>query len=303
MEAIQMKISVVLNTLNEEKNIRRAIGSIGWADEIIVCDMYSDDKTVEIARKLGAKVVFYKRTGYVEPARNFAISKAVNDLVLILDADEEIPQVLADKLIEISSRGNDFDFIEIPRKNIIFGKWMKASMWWPDYNVRFFRKGKVLWSNEIHRPPETSGIGLKLDPEEKYAIIHHNYENISQYLERMDRYSKIQAEEFKNKETKFGWSSLISQPVSEFLRRFFANKGYEDGKHGLVLSLLQAFSFLLVYIRLWEMEGFKEGDVNLNDLEHVSKEAGKGIKYWFHFSVLSKNPIRRIFQKTKNKFT
>src|SRR5688572_12024024 len=94
-------ISVVINTFNEEKNIERAIKSVAWADEILVCDMHSDDNTAIIARKLGATVFLHKRVGFVEPARNFAISKASNDWILILDADEEIPGSLSDKFKEI----------------------------------------------------------------------------------------------------------------------------------------------------------------------------------------------------------
>src|SRR3989338_6180720 len=96
------KISVVINTLNEEQNIERAIKSVNWADELIVCDMYSEDKTVEIAKKLGAKIFFHKREDFVETARNFAVSKASNDWVLVLDPDEEVIDSLKERLIEIS---------------------------------------------------------------------------------------------------------------------------------------------------------------------------------------------------------
>src|SRR6185369_4269605 len=176
-----------------EKNIKRAIESVKWADEVLVCDMHSDDKTAEIAKKLGAKTVYHERTGYVEPARNFAISKTTGDFVLILDADEEIPDTLAKKLQEITDKMLEIDFVWIPRKNFIFGKWMRASMWWPDNNIRFFKKGAVKWSDKIHIPPKTVGSGLTLDAEESYAIIHHHYDNLTQFLERLIRYTEIQA--------------------------------------------------------------------------------------------------------------
>ncbi|MCX6704644.1 MAG: glycosyltransferase family 2 protein, partial [Candidatus Woesebacteria bacterium] len=96
------KISVVINTLNEEKNLPRAIASVkGLANEVVVCDMESGDKTVEVARSLGAKVFAHEKTGYVEPARNFAVSKASNPWVLVLDADEEVPDKLALKISQI----------------------------------------------------------------------------------------------------------------------------------------------------------------------------------------------------------
>src|SRR4051812_46907339 len=113
-------ISVVINTLNEEKTIEQALKSVQWADEILVCDMESDDSTKELAKKLGAKILTHKRLPFVEPARNFAISKASYDWILIIDPDEEVPSSLAKKLQEIASNNGVTTFVEIPRKNIIF---------------------------------------------------------------------------------------------------------------------------------------------------------------------------------------
>lgn len=275
------KISVVINTLNEEANIKRAIAYVSWADEILVCDMYSEDKTVEIAKKLGAKVVYHKKVDYVEPARNFAISKANGDWILVLDADEEIPDTLARRLKEIAHKMKQIDVIQIPRKNIIFGKWMKASMWWPDYQVRFFKKGKVSWQDKIHSKPKVSGESLVLEPEEKWAIIHHNYQSLSQYLDRMNRYTAIEARELVGSGYKFHWQDLIQKPLSEFLSRFFASSGCKDGLHGLALSLLQAFSFLAVYLKVWEIDKFKQQELKSEELEMAKGKAGDELNYWF----------------------
>lgn len=294
------KISVVINTLNSEKDIERAIKSVDWADEVVVCDMYSDDKTAEIVKKLGAKVFFHKRTNYVEPARNFAISKSSNEWVLIVDADEEVTSDLASKLKEIAS-AQSVDFVEIPRKNIIFGKWMKASMWWPDHNIRFFKKGSVKWSDEIHIPPQTTGTGLMIPDDEKYALIHYHYTSITQFIERMNRYTTIQAENLKEKGYEFKWRDLIEKPLSEFLGRFFANRGFDDGLHGLALGLLQAFSFLVMYLKIWEMEKFEQKEISLSELKEISKKAGGEINYWFKYGNLSSHPVKRFFQKIGNK--
>lgn len=275
------KISVVINTLNEEENIKRAMASVAWADEILVCDMYSEDKTVEIAKKLGAKVVFHKKVAYVEPARNFALSKASGDWILVLDADEEIPATLAQRLKEIAHKMKQVMVIQIPRKNIIFGKWMKASMWWPDHQVRFFKKGKVFWQDKIHSKPEVKGESLMLEPEEKWAIIHHNYQTLSQYLDRMNRYTVIEAQELVEEGYKFAWEDLIQKPLSEFLSRFFASSGYRDGLHGLALSLLQAFSFLAVYLKVWEIDKFGQQELKSEELENTKEKAGEELNYWF----------------------
>lgn len=296
------KISVVINTFNEEKNIEKALKSVNWADEIVVCDMHSKDRTVEIAKRMGAKIFFHKREEYVEPARNFAISKASNDWILILDPDEEIPQSLAKRLQEIANNMKQIDYVKVPRKNIIFGHFMKASMWWPDLNVRFFRKGRVVWTDKIHRPPKVSGEGLDLSADPDWAIIHHHYESVSHFLERMIRYTKIQAEELKKEGYKFDWKDLIKKPFSEFLGRFFANRGFEDGLHGLALSLLQSFSIVVVYLQVWEMEGFNSQPVNLSEFKQLNKYCGVEIEYWFKHVNLSENSFKRFFQKIRNKF-
>ncbi len=154
------KLSAVINTLNEEKNLPRAIASVkGLVDEIVVVDMKSDDETVGVAKKLGAKVYEHPRANYVEPARNFALGKANGEWVLILDADEEISEFLAKKIKEIIAKPRA-DYFRLPRKNIVFGKWLKYSRWWPDYNIRLFKKGKVLWTEVIHSVPLTTGRGL-----------------------------------------------------------------------------------------------------------------------------------------------
>lgn len=297
------KLSVVINTFNEEKNIERVIRSVEWADEILVCDMYSDDDTAVVAKKLGAKIIFHKRVGFVEPARNMAISKAEGDWVLILDADEELPGGLADKIKEIVAKESVVTHVEIPRKNIIFGKAMKASMWWPDYNIRLFKKDAVTWSNKIHSKPRTEGQGLTLPSVENYAIVHYHYQTVSQFLQRMDRYTSIQAKELKESGYEFSWQDLIKKPLGEFLSRFYAGRGFEDGLHGLTLSLLQAFSHFVMYLKVWEKDGFADKNLKFEELNIIFKNSGDEINHWMKYGNLSGNKVKRLFQKIKNKLT
>ncbi|EKD89957.1 MAG: glycosyl transferase family protein [uncultured bacterium] len=298
---MSLKISVVINTLNNEKDIKRALESVKWADEVVVCDMHSEDQTSEIVRKMGVKMVFHKRLEYVEPARNFAVSKASGDWVLIIDPDEEVQASLAEKLMQVANNMKQISYLRLPRKNIIFGKWMKASMWWPDYNIRFFKKGEVEWTDKIHRQPKASDEGLDLPADEKFAIIHYHYESVSQYLERMFRYTGVQADELKKSGCVFDPKDLIRKPLGEFLGRFFANKGFEDGLHGLSLSLLQAFSEFVVILRLWELSGFKSQEIDLRQLKEIGRQSGEEIDYWFKYGNLSKNTFKRFFQKIGNK--
>jgi (heptosyl)LPS beta-1,4-glucosyltransferase len=242
------KISVVVNTLNEERNLPRALASVeNWADEIVVVDMRSDDATVEIATKHGARVFGHERTGYVEPARNFAIDKASCDWILILDADEEVPRTLASILVK-EVRNPRADYYRLPRRNIVFGKWLKHSRWWPDYNIRFFKKGSVSWNEVIHSVPMTKGEGADLDPSKEYALIHHHYESVEQFISRLNRYTTEHSRVLIRRGYKFDWHDIIVKPVGEFLSRYFFGEGYKDGLHGLVLSGLQGFSEFVLYL-------------------------------------------------------
>lgn len=274
------KISVVINALNEEKNLPQAIASVkDFADEIIVVDMESEDKTVEVAKSLGAKVFTHKKTGYVEPARNFAISKAGNPWIMILDADEEVPNSLAQKITRIL-KDPKADYFRIPRKNIIFGHWMKHSRWWPDYNIRLFKKGTVSWNEIIHAVPMTQGVGGEIDGKEEFAIIHHNYDSIEAYLNRMNRYSTEHAVLLIKDGYKFSWKDLIIKPSNEFLSRYFFGEGYKDGLHGLSLSLLQAFSELAVYLKIWQSGKFIEQNPTISEVVFSMREKEKELHYW-----------------------
>ena len=294
------KISVVINTLNEEKNLPRALASVkSFADEIVVVDMKSDDKTVEIAKKAGAKVYQHKRIGYVEPARNYAISKATGEWILILDADEQAPKTLVKELKKIVQKPKA-DYYRLPRKNIIFGKWIKHSRWWPDYNIRFFRKKFVSWSEIIHSVPITQGKGLDLQAREDIAIIHYHYDSIEQFVERMNRYTSEHAKLRIKDGYKFKWQDLIRKPTEEFLGRYFSGEGYKDGTHGLALASLQAFSELVLYLKIWQKKGFEEGKTQIKEAIKEMKDAETDIHYWQADALLKSSG--GIIQRIKRRF-
>mgnify|MGYP001561094304 CR=1 FL=1 len=273
-------ISVVINTLNNEGEISRAIASVkSLADEIVVCDMESSDKTVEIAKKLGAKVYSHKKEKYVELVRNFMVSKVTSDWILILDSDEEIGLSLSKSLRKIAEKPRA-DYYRIPRKNIVFGKWLKHSRWWPDYNIRFFKKGFVSWTEVIHAVPMTQGKGVDLPDKEENAIIHYHYGSISQYFEKMLRYTEAQKDNLLKGGYVFSWKDLIKKPLNEFLSRYFAGEGYKDGIHGLALSLLQAFSELTLYLKVWEKQGFSEKNLEKSEIKGEFNKGTSDLKWW-----------------------
>lgn len=274
-------LSAVIVAWNEEVRIAKCINSLkNLCDEVIVVvDEATTDSTQEVAKKHKAIVYTHPHTGIVEPMRNFALSKAKGDWILLLDADESIQPELASKIREIVGE-KDIDFVKIPRKNIIFNKWIKSTHWWPDYVYRLFKKGSVVWSEDIHSIPKTAGNGLELEPQEKYAIVHDNYQSIAQFLNRLNRYTDFQSKLLLTKNITTNWSDLITKPSREFLNQFFARNGYKDGIHGLALSLLQSFSELVVYLKVWEAHGFNEQSFNENELSREFKNSYHELKWW-----------------------
>lgn len=273
-------ISAIVHTFNEENNLDRCLSSLTWVSEIIVVDMGSSDKTLQIASNYNAKIYSYPYTGFVEPARNFGIKKAGGSWILIVDADEEIPRTLADYLM-LQTQEKSNDYFRISRQNIVFGRWIKHTGWWPDYQTRFFKKGAVAWTDKIHGIPMTKGNGVDLKAEKELAIIHHNYQTIDQFITRLNRYTSISAKELFLKNEKFNLENLFQIPVKEFINRFFLWEGYKDGLHGLSLSFLQAFSELVVYLKLWELEKFEHKNIVLGEIENLVDKSNQDVKYWF----------------------
>jgi (heptosyl)LPS beta-1,4-glucosyltransferase len=294
-------ISVVITAISgEEKYLASCLASVkDFVDEIVIVDM-SDSKAIsDISEKFKAKIYKHEFVNYVEPVRNFGISKAKGKWILILDPDEEITSTLTSRLREITQDEN-VDYVRVPRKNIVFNKALRHSRWFPDYNIRFFKKGKVSWDEVIHSVPMTEGNGIDLEAKDEFAIIHHHYESIEQYIERMNRYTTVQAK-LKSKDYDFKWQDLILKPTSEFLSRFFAGEGYRDGIHGLSLSALQAVSELILYLKIWNIQGFKEENFDLKDVIGELNGLKKEFNYWENDTLLkeSGNILYRIKRKFK----
>lgn len=295
-------LSVVITAWNEEKNLPRVASSVKkLADEIIVVDTESTDNTAEVAKKLGCKVFKHKNTGVVEPVRNYSISKAKGDWILVLDADEEVPADLAQKISEIVTQ-SEADYYRIPRKNIIFSRWIKSAHWWPDYVYRLFRKGSITWEDKIHSVPFTRGKGADLPLEENMAIVHHHYETISQYVERLNRYTDHQLKHIKEDGYNFSAKDLIEKPFAEFINQYFARQGYKDGVHGLALAGLQAFSELVLYLKLWQSTDFTTSEIDPNNINVIFSHKVKEYKWWLQESNINnapfwKKPFLKLWRK------
>ena len=295
-------ISALIHTYNEEKNIERALSSLSFADEIVLVDMGSNDNTCEIASQFTTKIFQHPYTGFVEPARNFGIQKTKNKWVLVIDADEEIGSGLA-RYLTSEIKNPKADFYRIPRKNIIFGKWMKHTGWWPDYQIRFFKKGAISWNDQIHGIPLTKGKGQEIEATENLSITHHNYQTIEQFIERLNRYTNISAKQLYLSNVRFSVAKLFAMPVREFVDRFFVREGYKDGVHGLALSILQSLSESVTCLKLWELEGFKQEKIELTKIQRYFQTEHKQKQYWIMESLIrsSSSSIYNILLRLKRK--
>jgi hypothetical protein len=267
-------VTTVINTRNSAQTIEMSLKSVQDLGEIIIVDMHSDDQTLEIAKKYTSNIHLFDNVGYVEPARNYAISLATTEWVLVLDSDEEISSSLKQEIHNVVSQNTQtpITHVYVPRKNIIFGQWMQHTGWWPDEKMRLFKQGTVKWNDAIHSEPECTGEPLHLPLEEKYAIIHHHYTSVSEWVLRMERYTNVQAKELVENKYQFQWQDLIRKPLSEFITRFFVWEGWKDGVNGLALSLLQAFSWIVVYMKVKEIQKVTIQQDPLEFLQQVGEE-------------------------------
>lgn len=247
-------ITAVLINFNEAGKLERCLKSIkDFAAEIVVVDLGSTDKSLAICKKYGVNVFKHEFVPYVEKVRDYALSKATGDWILVLDPDEAITDELKKELKNIASADN-FAAVNIPRKNIFFGKWIAHTNWWPDKHIRFFKKGQVRWSNRIHSYPEVKGKIYNLVAKENLAIQHFGYDSVAEFIQRQNRYSTIEAENLYSNGIQFSWTMFFWKPVREFLVRFIRHVGFLDGFLGFALTLLMMIYQLEVMVKLWELE-------------------------------------------------
>lgn len=286
-------ITALVHITNSKETLPQCLDSLAWVETVLVIDMESSDGSVEIARQYpNVKVFSHKNAGYVEPARNFALQKVKTDWTLIVDADEEVPPELAQTLQEIAETNDTSTPIYfLSRKNIIFDQWIAHTGWWPDYQLRFFRTGTVTWPEEIHAQPQLQGKSSELPAKPELALLHHNYQTVEQFIDRMNRYTSIEVAHHQNGQhghnahkTSENIDRLPTIFSQEFSRRYFAEEGYADGRHGIALAYLQSLYQITTALKSWQAEGFQEviGDHRNHAPNQVTQieSSLKELRYW-----------------------
>lgn len=247
-----MNISVVIHTYNAEKYLDRCLSSVSDADEVIVCDMHSTDKTIEIAQKHGCKIVYFENMGFAEPARNFANSQVTSDYFLILDSDEYASEGLIKYLKTYLETNTDLEGIRIPYKNEILGKVLNS------YSkpgiFRFFKQGCVNYQPVVHAMPEVQGKVAILPESSNVYITHTMVDDLNEHILKWNHYTNLEVEKMVINEKNFTPSKLFFRPIGEFIKLYFLKRGYTDGIHGFIFAVIGTNYKFMQMVKLWDHE-------------------------------------------------
>jgi glycosyltransferase involved in cell wall biosynthesis len=240
---------VAIIARDEEENLPACLASVAWADEIVVCDSGSRDRTVEIARQHGART-------FEDPWRGFAghkalaVSRCTEPWILVLDADERVPEALGQEIRQVLRRPDAADGYTVARRNHFLGAWIRHGGWYPDRSVRLFRAGRGQFApRAVHETVQISGaVGALAEPME-----HYTYRSVGAFLQRMERYAGLAAEEMRAAGRRCRLTDLTLRPAWTFLRMYLFQRGLLDGRRGFILAALYAGYTFAKYARLWEM--------------------------------------------------
>ena len=296
-----MEITVCTLALNEENKIKKCLLSANkLTNKIIVgIDNNTTDQTEIIARKHCSEIYLVEHKNNFHFNKNFLIKKAKTEWILWIDSDEYLSDRLVSEIRQVVSQNKDNGYL-IPRKNIIFNKWIKHSGWYPDYQMRLFKRGQGLYPcKRIHENQVVKGSIGKL----KNNIIHNNYESVEQFIFKLNKYTSLDVNYLEKEIGKIKIVDLITRPANEFVKRLVAEKGYRDGIHGLVLSVLQSFYEFVVIAKIWEKQGFSEQKVSLVQIEKTTKQVVCDWRWWRWENKIEKNKgLVKLFYRIRRKF-
>ena len=240
-----MKISATIITHNEERNLPRAIESLRCADEILVVDSGSSDRTLELAEKLGAKIIDSPWPGYAKQ-KNLAAERAENDWILSLDADESLSEALEAEIWQLKKNGPQFDAYTMPRLARYLGRWINHSGWYPDRKIRLYHRAKATWVGDfVHESVKVEGTLGHMEGN----LLHFTCDSLSEHLKTMDRYTTLAAEQLVASGQKVSWGRLIFEPPWTFLSTYVLKAGFLDGVEGLAIANMAALYNFLKYAK------------------------------------------------------
>ena len=244
------RVSVIVITKDEARNVGGALESVRWADDIVVVDSGSRDDTVAVARRHTARVVTHDWPGY-GAQKNFAAGLAAHDWVLSLDADERVTPALAREIRALLAAGPEKRGYRIPRVTRYLGRWIRSTDWYPDRQLRLYDRRTGRWNDRrVHESVAVDGAVGRLEGE----LEHHAYRDIAHHLWTIDRYSTLAADQMGAEGRRVRWLDLVARPPLAFLRNYVARLGVRDGAPGLIVSILNSYYVFLKHAKRWEQQ-------------------------------------------------
>jgi glycosyltransferase involved in cell wall biosynthesis len=248
MSALRARLSVAVITANEAERLRACLESVAWADEIVVVDAESHDKTVQIAREFTDHVLVRPWPGFAAQ-KNAALAAATGEWVLSLDADETVSAALRAEIETILRGAGTSDGYAMPRRNIFWNRWVRHGGLYPDWQVRLFRRGRGRFvARAVHESVAVDGGVGRL----RGHLEHRSYRDVADFLERANRYSTLAAEEWVAAGRSTGAADLLLRPLGRFLSMYVAHAGFLDGWRGLLLAVLYAYYVAMRSAKAWE---------------------------------------------------
>lgn len=245
-----VKISVTVRTFNEEENLRDCLESVTWADEILVVDSCSTDGTVAIAREYTDNVIVRPWAGHIATSQ-FATDQARNLWVLSVDADERISPELRDEILSLDLENTPHDAFDMPRLHWFMGRWIRHSGWYPDRNIRLYRKDRCYWDGYApHDKVQVPGSLCRL----KGDLYHFIYRDLAHFAATKNSYSTLSAEDHLRSGRNSTIVHFTLRPLWTFFDRYFIRLGILDGLPGYVISVMEAHCVFMKYLKLWALK-------------------------------------------------
>lgn len=242
-------LSVVVITKNEEANLGRCLESVAFADELIVVDSQSTDRTQEIARAHNAGLIVIEWEGF-GPAKQAGVDAATGDWILSIDADEELTGELAAEIKQVLSSAESADGYYIGRRTNFLGRWIYHCGWYPDRVLRLFRRGRGRFDGAVvHEKVMVDGEVGRLNGE----LLHYSYRTLDEYLIKFNRYTTLGAEEALRAGKRSGWVQIVLKPLASFFSHYVVRQGFRDGLEGFLISVLSSGAVLVKYAKLRDL--------------------------------------------------
>ena len=244
-------VSAIIVCFNEEDRIQDCLESVRWCDEIVVVDSYSTDRTPEICRRFADRFIQRPWTGYREQ-KEYAHSQATKEWVLLVDSDERVTNELREEVLDVLAKeAGRYSGYAVPRLVYYLDRWWRRGGWYPDYDVRLFRRDRVSWGgSDPHEKILVNGPVRRLC----HPLHHYSYRNIEDHVERINRFTSISSKELRKEGCRWRLSDALLRPPVRFYRSYVLKRGFMDGFAGFYIAITAAVYVFLKYAKLWELE-------------------------------------------------